>query len=458
MRLIGSKKPLYIVLSVLIIFSICQYNFLLNLNYNRASESVRHYVVQWEQDIAKTISENKDSILIEKLLNVLETFPISSYELILSENRNVIYSWFDDSNIPISECPKKQYVEEVISIRSAQLGKMKICISSHKISKKTIFSPLSILIIFVVVILIFIAAWLTLLDYKKSLGEVISILESNKINDFNVNKISTINSSDKVTHKIIHLVKKLIESESNMKDLKSSLESEKEHSRLRIQVAHDIRGPISDLESAFDEEGESADKHKLIKMAINRVFEICNELMEPDLISRYKITQVIPINIVGLLEDLLKTKRISHKNIDFTLKAPQDIVALCSPMEFKRVFSNLIINSIEAIGDTKGHIHCDIVDETEGVCKIVITDSGKGIAKEHITMIFEYRFTAGKDAGNGLGLYYVKKKVVEWGGNINIKSEPHKGTVIEVILQAPKKKMKERKIKLLNQPLMKDIV
>ena len=74
---------------------------------------------------------------------------------------------------------------------------------------------------------------------------------------------------------------------------------------------------------------------------------------------------------------------------------------------------------------------------SENQIKILISDSGKGIAKEDIKHIFDkfYRVSTGdvhNVKGFGLGLYYVKQMVQKHKGTIQAKSELGKGTTFEL--------------------------
>src|SRR2546425_702453 len=64
-----------------------------------------------------------------------------------------------------------------------------------------------------------------------------------------------------------------------------------------------------------------------------------------------------------------------------------------------------------------------------------ITDSGQGIAPEHLAKIFDPFFST-KEHGTGLGLALTQQIVVEHGGTIEVASEPGKGTTFTVRLPA----------------------
>ena len=64
---------------------------------------------------------------------------------------------------------------------------------------------------------------------------------------------------------------------------------------------------------------------------------------------------------------------------------------------------------------------------------ISIRDTGEGIKPEDIPHVFDPFFTT-KDYGTGLGLSVVHGIVQEHGGQIEVESELHKGTVFHILL------------------------
>jgi two-component system, sporulation sensor kinase A len=64
---------------------------------------------------------------------------------------------------------------------------------------------------------------------------------------------------------------------------------------------------------------------------------------------------------------------------------------------------------------------------------IRITDSGKGIAPDHIAKLGEPFYTT-KETGTGLGLMVSYNIILSHKGRINISSELGKGTIVEVVL------------------------
>ena len=100
------------------------------------------------------------------------------------------------------------------------------------------------------------------------------------------------------------------------------------------------------------------------------------------------------------------------------------------------IAGNLLENSFEAVekkGENEKEVYFFIKHE-ENTINISVADTGTGIEKSVINRIFERGYTT-KNNSNGVGLDIVKKSVNNMNGNIDISSEPGKGTEINISLQ-----------------------
>lgn len=108
----------------------------------------------------------------------------------------------------------------------------------------------------------------------------------------------------------------------------------------------------------------------------------------------------------------------------------------CHPSKLNQVFLNILTNSIQAIeGD--GEILIQTIKSAIGI-KIIIKDNGQGMTPEVKRQIFDPFFTT-KDVGEGTGLgLSISYGIIEQHhGNIDVISEPGKGT--EFIISLPLK-------------------
>ena len=115
--------------------------------------------------------------------------------------------------------------------------------------------------------------------------------------------------------------------------------------------------------------------------------------------------------------------------------------------QLEQAFLNILLNGLAAM-ETKGALTISTETSTAvagstapgssaspGFVQIAITDTGKGIAPEHISRIFEPFFTTkpvGKGTGLGLSLSY--GIVDKHHGRIEVDSELGVGTTFRVIL------------------------
>ena len=113
----------------------------------------------------------------------------------------------------------------------------------------------------------------------------------------------------------------------------------------------------------------------------------------------------------------------------------------CAVGQINQVFMSVLKNAIEASGDS-GRIELRIWSEA-AEARVRISDTGKGIAPEHLERIFDFGFQ--KNDGRvrmGTGLAMAYRIVEAHGGRIEIESEVGVGTQVDIYL--PQNASKER--------------
>ncbi|WP_139471170.1 sensor histidine kinase [Campylobacter armoricus] len=129
------------------------------------------------------------------------------------------------------------------------------------------------------------------------------------------------------------------------------------------------------------------------------------------------------------LKDLIKGRMeyfkifLEQKNIGLELVLENDGKIYANKEQFFKMFDNLINNAIK-YNKKNGQIKIILLEQ-----KLIIKDSGYGIAKENLANIFErYSRFNENQGGFGIGLSLVDKICKDHNINIKVESELNKGT------------------------------
>lgn len=126
---------------------------------------------------------------------------------------------------------------------------------------------------------------------------------------------------------------------------------------------------------------------------------------------------------------------IKKKDINIKINCTENLNINSYPGLYSQILTNLIINSVRHGFKSKkeGNIIIDIKVENNKL-KIVYTDNGVGIAKEHLPQIFDPFFTTNReDGGSGLGLNIVYNIITNnLKGSIKCSSKLNHETIFNI--------------------------
>jgi signal transduction histidine kinase len=134
---------------------------------------------------------------------------------------------------------------------------------------------------------------------------------------------------------------------------------------------------------------------------------------------------------VTVLESVLTLyhPRLASAGVRVQREFADPLPVLGAPGEFRQVFSNLIINAVDAM-HRGGCLLLRVRNENHpanrdipGV-RISFADSGTGISREILNRIFEPFVTTKGETGTGLGLWVTAEIVHKLSGRIRVKSRP----------------------------------
>jgi len=120
-------------------------------------------------------------------------------------------------------------------------------------------------------------------------------------------------------------------------------------------------------------------------------------------------------------------------NVDLQIKTSTESV-LFYPAILNICVSNLVENSLIFNKSQKIKI-CISAELSNQKLILSVKDNGIGIPKAQQNEIFNmFKRTSQTSTGNGLGLYLVKKATEKLNGQIQLKSESHKGSTFTITL------------------------
>jgi PAS domain S-box-containing protein len=151
-----------------------------------------------------------------------------------------------------------------------------------------------------------------------------------------------------------------------------------------------------------------------------------------------------PLNVAEALDQVLRLylRKLEAKHIqtDKQYDAAANILGFAG--ELRQLFSNLILNAIEAMGD-RGRLQVRVSrartwsGRPRAGVRITIADNGSGICRSDMAHLFEPFYTTKKDIGTGLGLWLSHGIVQKHGGSIRVRSSTtpgRNGTVFSIFL------------------------
>ncbi|MCP4671269.1 MAG: PAS domain-containing protein [Desulfobacula sp.] len=224
---------------------------------------------------------------------------------------------------------------------------------------------------------------------------------------------------------------------TQIKKLKKQVETNRRLAaigKLAAGVAHEIRNPLSSIKGFATYFGKRYEKNspdkqtaQIMVKEVERINRSITQLLE---FAKPMKIEKKPVNINDLINHSLKLvhhdmvqKKIQTK-VDINLKTP---VIHTDGDRMNQVLLNLYINAVQAM-EENGKLAVSVLDKSqEGLVEIRIKDTGEGIDKDYLDLIFDPYFTS-RPEGTGLGLSIVHTIIENLQGSIRVKSTKGKGT------------------------------
>ncbi len=201
------------------------------------------------------------------------------------------------------------------------------------------------------------------------------------------------------------------------------------------ETAHQLGTPVSSLEGWVEVMRDRPENQAIIQELekdVNRLRLVSDRFGKigstPQLEEHNLVTQI------NSMVEYIRKRSPGRINFLVDTHGKDHVIARISPPLFDWVIENLLKNALDAM-EGKGSIRVDIREEKDRIV-IDVTDTGKGISKQHISTVFKPGFTT-KKRGWGLGLSLSKRIISQYHqGEIFVKSsEIGKGTTFRIILK-----------------------
>jgi len=226
-------------------------------------------------------------------------------------------------------------------------------------------------------------------------------------------------------------LKKTIDLEKDLAEEKLKKEKLTAIGELASRIAHDLRNPLSTikLSSAIIKVKAAKEGNMEYKKNIKTIDDAI-ALMSHQIESVLDFIRTKPLEISenstqNIIKETIKTIKVPE-NIRINIE-PTDAKLYCDSQKLSIVFTNLITNAIQAIGENSGEITIHI-KESDGQVTYSVIDSGPGIPKDKINKIFEPLFTT-KQTGTGLGLSSCLNIIQQHNGTITVHNNPTTFTI-----------------------------
>jgi len=212
--------------------------------------------------------------------------------------------------------------------------------------------------------------------------------------------------------------------------------------RLAATIAHEINNPLEAVTNLIylskTDPGVPPPIAHLLETADNELARVA-QIAQQTLGFYRDTTRPIDINLTDMLEGVVNlfSRKMEYKKITCELDLARDLHIFGLQGEVRQVFSNLIVNAIDASSRTPIHIRaraCARRGRT-GV-SVLISDRGTGIPLAVRQRLFSPFFTTKESVGTGLGLWVTRGIVEKQGGTIRFRTstENPSGTVFRVFL------------------------
>ena len=211
-------------------------------------------------------------------------------------------------------------------------------------------------------------------------------------------------------------------------------------SHYSANLAHELRTPINNLmveaDIALSRARTPEEYQKVIGSNMEEYARLARIIDSLLFLARTDNAQTgINLTLIDVrreIEDIAEFYSAMASDKGIQISCSGEAALRADPVLFRRAVSNLLANAVNHT-EAAGQIAVSVRQGQEQSLEVAVSDTGCGIAPEHLPHIFErfYRGTSlrrTESHGSGLGLAIVKSIMELHGGVVEVKSQPAQGT------------------------------
>lgn len=209
--------------------------------------------------------------------------------------------------------------------------------------------------------------------------------------------------------------------------------------QLAVEMVHEIRNPLTTINGflqLLQKDLKATPGEQYVNLMLSEMVRINGLIKQFLQLSRpgySKRTQCFLNKLINDIAMLVESEALNRKLDIHIVTAPDIPPILGDYQQLKQAILNIIRNAIDALPNGGKLFLQTSWERHENYVQVMIKDNGVGMDKQAIANMF-YPFFTTKENGTGLGMLISKKIIDNHGGQINIMSEPGRGTIVTVSL------------------------
>lgn len=229
-----------------------------------------------------------------------------------------------------------------------------------------------------------------------------------------------------------------------LRDISLEKRLQRQKNRFISTASHELRTPITNLNTRMylvrRDPARMAEHLAIIGEVVDRMRDLSDDLLNLAQLERGTIVlncQTVPLQDLAAAVARVQQAEAELKGVALTLCLSPDepLLVHVDTGRIVQMLTNLVINAINYT-PPNGQVVIETARLDDQFAAVRVTDTGVGIASEHLTQVFEPFFRVQGEAiqGTGLGLSIANEVVQLHGGEIMVASEPGRGSSFTVRL------------------------